>query len=265
MNVAGRTILLTGATGGIGAAIARAAVARGAALVLTGRQADVLDALAAEVRGRAIVADLAEPGAAAALAEQAGPVDVLIANAALPASGPVLEYTPEQIDRSVGVNLTVPIQLARALAPGMVERGAGHVVFMSSLSGKAATPGTSLYSATKFGLRGFASGLRQDLHGTGVGVSTVFPGFVRDAGMFHDTGTRLPKWVGTVSPGDVAESTLRAIEHDRAETDVAPFGLRAGSAFASLFPEAAARLARRLGSDVVSRRMGSSEAHRSRR
>ena len=98
-----------------------------------------------------------------------------MANAALPASGPIVDFSPEQIDRALDVNLRAPIQLTRALVPGMVERGAGHVVLVSSLSGKVASIGSSLYSATKFGLRGFASGLREDLHGTGVGVTVVFP------------------------------------------------------------------------------------------
>ena len=82
--------------------------------------------------------------------------------------------------------------LARELAERMVARGSGHLVFMSSLSGKVGTPRSPVYSATKFGLRGLAQSLREDLRPSGVGVSAIFPGFVRDAGMFHDTGTKLP-------------------------------------------------------------------------
>ena len=104
----------------------------------------------------------------------------------------------------------------------MAQRGRGHLVFISSLSGKAATPGSSVYSATKFGLRGFAQGLRGDLRGAGVGVSVVFPGFIRDAGMFAESGTELPAFVGTSTPEDVADGVLRAIERNRGEVDVAP-------------------------------------------
>lgn len=265
MNLAGRTVLITGATGGIGAALVRAAAARGASVVLTGRQADVLSDLAAQVGGRTIVSDLAEPGAAAALAQEAGPVDVLVANAALPASGAVLEFAPEEIDRALRVNLAAPIHLARALAPRMVDRRAGHLVFISSLSGKAATPGSAIYSATKFGLRGFAAGLRQDLRGTGVGVSVVFPGFVSDAGMFHDSGVKLPSTVRTVTPQDVAEATFRAVERDAGEVDVAPLALRLGAAFSGLFPETAAKLGRRMGSGVIAERLSTSDAHRAKR
>src|SRR5437016_5760449 len=107
--------------------------------------------------------------------------------------------------------------LAHALAPQMVARGSGHVLFMSSLAGKAATPGTALYNATKYGLRGFASALRADLRASGVGVSTVFPGFIRDAGMFAEAGVKLPPGVGTRSPEHVAQAVLAAIERNRGE------------------------------------------------
>ena len=114
--------------------------------------------------------------------------------------------------------------LARVLGERMVARRSGHIVFMSSLAGKVGTPRRSVYSATKFGLRGFAQSLREDLRPSGVGVSAIFPGFVRDAGMFHDTGTKLPPGVGTVSPEAVADAVVRAIERNRGEIDVAPVG-----------------------------------------
>ena len=99
-----------------------------------------------------------------------------MANAALPASGRIDDYTAEQLDRALAVNLAAPIHLAHELIPGMRERGRGHLVFINSMAGKVASPRSALYSATKFGLRGFAFSLRQDLEGTGVGVSSVFPG-----------------------------------------------------------------------------------------
>jgi uncharacterized protein len=137
--------------------------------------------------------------------------------------------------------------LARLLSDGMAARGGGQIVFVNSLSGKAATAGSSIYAATKFGLRGFAQGLREDLRPRGVGVSTVFPGFIRDAGMFHESGARLPGYIGTKTPEDVARAVVRAIERDRSEVDVAPLGLRLGAAFAGLAPEPAAIVQRRLG------------------
>ncbi|MBN9620613.1 MAG: SDR family NAD(P)-dependent oxidoreductase, partial [Actinobacteria bacterium] len=198
-QLAGARALVTGATGGLGQAIARGLRARGVDLVLTGRRVDVLQPLADELGGTAIAADLADPSGLDELAAAASPIDLLILNAALPGSGAVLDYTPEQIERALDVNVLAPALLARRFAPSMVERGHGHIVFVGSLSGKAVTAGTGIYSMTKFALRGLAHGLRQDLHGTGVGVSIVQPGFVRDAGMFADTGLQPPRGAGTVS------------------------------------------------------------------
>ena len=212
MQISGSTILLTGATGGLGHAIARTLNQRGGKLILTGRRTDVLEPLAAELGARALAIDLSDPAEVERLAAEAGDVDILVANAALPAAGRLETFTMQEIDRALDVNLRTPIALAHALAPTMVARGRGHLLFMSSLSGKSATPGTSIYNATKFGLRGFASALRADLRPDGVGVSAVFPGFIRDAGMFAEADVKLPSGVGTASPEDVARATVQAIE-----------------------------------------------------
>jgi short-subunit dehydrogenase len=255
MNLDGKRALVTGATGGLGQAIARALAAHGATLVLTGRRTDVLEPLATETGGRAIASDLSDPASVDTLLEEAGDLDVLVANAALPGSGPVLEYSVEEIDRALNVNLRAPILLARKLGERMVERGSGHLVFVSSLSGKAASPGAGIYCATKFGMRGFALGLREDLIGTGVGVSIVYPGFIRGAGMFAESGTKLPRFVGTKTPEQVAKAVVGAIEHDRAEASVAPLGMRAGTAFAALMPAAASAVQRRLGAQKIADQM----------
>ncbi|HEX6619382.1 MAG TPA: SDR family NAD(P)-dependent oxidoreductase [Solirubrobacteraceae bacterium] len=251
MILAGRTVLLTGATGGLGHAIARRLHAAGAVLMLTGRRAEVLEPLAAETGARSLAVDLADPEAVARLASECTDVDVLVSNAGLPGSGLLTSFSVDEIDRALAVNLRAPMVLARALTEHMVARGAGHLVFMSSLAGKVGTPRSSVYSATKFGLRGFAQSLREDLRPSGVGVSAIFPGFVRDAGMFHDTGTKLPPGVGTVSPQDVADAVVRAIERNRGEVDVAPVGLRAGAKAAGLAPDLAATVQRKLGGQRI--------------
>jgi short-subunit dehydrogenase len=259
------TVLLTGATGGIGQAVARALVARGARLLLTGRRSDVLEGLAGELGARALVADLAAASDVERLAAEAvrARVDVLIANAGMPASGEIRELDGDQVDRMLDVNLRAPIALAHRLAPMMAERGSGQLVFISSLSGQVASPASSLYSATKFGLRGFALGIREDLRRSDVGVSLVVPGFIRDAGMYADTGVELPAGVATRSPEQVAAGVIRAIERNPAEVYVAPLSLRLGAAFGSVAPAPAAVASRLMGSHRIAARL--SQAQRSQR
>jgi len=145
--------LVTGATGGIGQAIARMLAARGATVTVTGRRLEVLEPLANDISGRAIACDLSRREQVDRLIQEAGAVDMLIANAALPGAAELTDLTQEQIDGMLEVNLRAPIALARALVAPMVSRGRGHLVFISSLNGKAATPATSIYAAAKFGLR----------------------------------------------------------------------------------------------------------------
>jgi short-subunit dehydrogenase len=247
VQLSGARVLLTGATGGLGRAIARALHASGARLTLTGRRIDVLEPLAAEVAAASVAADLASAADVRRLLDQAGRVDVLIANAALPGAGYVLDYTEEEIDRVLDINLRAPIVMARHAARQMRERGTGQIVFIGSLSSKTASEQSAMYSATKFGLRGFAHGLRQDLHGTGVGVSLVLPGFVSEAGMFADTGARLERGIRTVTPQAVARGVLLAITRDRAEISVAPPELRIGAALGSIAPALSAAVQRHAG------------------
>jgi short-subunit dehydrogenase len=230
MDLSGRRALLTGATGGLGRAIAQALAERGARLALSARKREALEALAAELPGsghEVLPADLAEPDAAERLAAEAEGVDVLVANAGLPAAGRLADFSAEQVKRALRVNLEAPMLLARAIYPQMLERRSGHLVFVSSLSGKSASPRTSIYNATKFGLRGFALGLRTDLGPLGVGVSLVSPGFVREAGMFADAGAKPPPGMGTARPEQVGAAVVRAIERDKIEIAVAPFQQRA--------------------------------------
>jgi short-subunit dehydrogenase len=246
MELAGQKALLTGATGGLGRAIAAALAARGAKLSLSGRKAEALAALAAELPGeghRVLPSDLAEPGAAEQLAAEAGEIDVLVANAGLPGTGRLPEYTSERLEGTLRVNLEAPMHLARALEPGMVARGRGHMVFISSLSGKSATPLSSVYNATKFGLRGFALGLRADLDPLGIGVSIVSPGTIREAGMYADSGADPIPGLGTGSPQQVADAVVKAIEHNKVEITVAPIQQRLLAHFALANPSIATKVA----------------------
>ena len=245
MELNGRKVLLTGATGGLGRAIAKALASRGAKLVLSSRKADELDQLAGALGGTGhvtVVSDLADEGAALVLLEQAGDLDVLVANAGLPASGRLDSFSQDEIARAFRVNLESPVRMTRELLPGWQQRGSGHFLFVSSISGFAATPRASLYAATKFGLRGFALNLREDLRGSGIGVSVITPGAIRDAGMFAESGAAPPPGLGTGTPEQVANAVVRAIEHDKSEISVAPVRQRVLARFAMLAPEISGRL-----------------------
>ena len=229
----------------------------GPSLMLTGRRADVLEPLASEVGGRAIEADLSVPDAPERLLAEAGEVDVLVANAGLPGCGradvvlrrgarPRAERQPARAD-AAGARAR-PIRWSRAAA--------GTCCSCRRLSGRAGAPRSSVYSATKFGLRGFALALREDLAPKGVGVSVVLPGFIRDAGMFADSGAKLPPFVGTKRPEDVARAVVKAIEHNRAELDVAPLPLRAGALLAGLAPGPVGAIQRRLGATKTADSIG---------
>jgi short-subunit dehydrogenase len=244
MELAGRKALLTGATGGLGRAIARALAERGAVLSLSARKAEALEALAVELPGeghRVLPADLAEPDAAERLAAESGAVDLLVANAGLPGAGRLDDFEAEEVKRALRVNLEAPMLLARALYPAMIEKGSGQLVFIASLAGKAASPQSSIYNATKFGLRGFALGLRTDLGPKGVGVSLVSPGFIRDAGMFADAGAKPPPGLGTARPEQVGAAVVKAIEADRVEIAVAPLQQRFMAHFGMVSPSIAVR------------------------
>jgi short-subunit dehydrogenase len=259
MQLRGSTVLITGATGGLGAAIAQALHERGARLVLTGRRTAVLEPLAAELGAVAVAADLAQASDVQRLADEHPDVDAVVHNAALPASGPLDDFSLEELDRAIQVNLRAPIALTRLLLPAMKARGAGHHVYVSSMSAKVPTADASLYAATKLGLRGFSQGLRPELAPLGIGVSTVFPGFVRDAGMFADTGVRLPPGVGTSSPEQVAAGVVRALERDRGEVDVAPLGVKASGVLNGLFPGVPARIAAKVDGGRVGGEMAAAQ------
>ena len=255
MRIEGKTALLTGATGGLGQAIARTLAERGARLVLSARKPEALEELARRLPGdhRVAGADLGEEGAAERLVQDAGEVDVLVANAALPAGGRLERFSQGDLTAALRVNLEAPVKMARDLVPAMRERGSGHLVFISSLQGKVAFANSSIYTATKFGLRGFSLALRDELWGSGVGVSVILPGFIREAGMFADSGAKAPPGLGTSSPREVGEGVVLAIERNSAEVQVAPLLQRLGAAFAHRRPHLASRITRRNAAQVADR------------
>lgn len=248
MKIKGSSVLITGASGGLGAAITRELARRGAQLTLTARREELLRDLAATTGADVLVADLADRGDVVRLNDAAADVDVLVLNAGVGGDTVVEDESVEHVDAVIDVNLRAPIQLAVAFAQRHLDAGTpAQIVLVGSLSGLAATPNTRMYNATKFGLRGFAHSLRQDLEGRGIGVSLVSPGFIRDAGMFAEGDIELPPGVRTKAPSDVAAAVVRAIEHDPAEVFVSPIELRLGATLATVAPALSAAIQRRLG------------------
>jgi len=256
MEISAGHAVVTGATGGLGQAISRRLHRDGARLTLTARRSAILEPLAAELGAHVIAADLADPDSVARLAGLITDADVLVANAGLEAADDLVDLSPEAIARIVSVNLQAPAVLAAAVAPHMAGRGRGHIVFISSMAGKVATQGNGpLYTATKWGLRGLSLALREELRPRGVGVSTIFPGPIRDAGMFADSGVELPRSIHSNTPGEVADAVASAIARDRAEVDVAAALVRFGGLIGGVAPGFVAATARRQGADAVRRSM----------
>ncbi|HYM95881.1 MAG TPA: SDR family NAD(P)-dependent oxidoreductase [Candidatus Sulfotelmatobacter sp.] len=252
-DLRGKTVLLTGASSGLGPHIARRLHRAGAKFVLSARNQPALKKLAKELgESRVVAADLSLPDEPVRLAKEAGHVDVLVSNAGLPASGPLSGYTIEQLDRALAVNLRAGIVLAHELAPAMVKRKSGHMVFMCSVAGKLPTAAATLYHTTKYGLRGFGLALREELWGTGVGVSLVYPTFVSQAGMWAETGLKVNPMAGEVSPDQVAQAVWTAITKNRGEVDVAPLQVRAGFVAQALAPALYAMVSRSTGATRAS-------------
>lgn len=209
-------------------------------VVGTGRRKAELDALAAAIDGEVIVADLADRADLDRLCSGLDDIDVLVANAGL-GDPDDLVYTPEAIDHVLDVNLRAPMLLSTAFADARAGRP-GHIVLVGSLQGLTALPECRLYSATKFGLRGFSLSLRQDLAEVGIGVTHLAPGFIRDAGMFAESGIDLPPGVRTRAPEEVGELTVKAIRENKGEVFVSPPELRFLSAVGGLTPGLTAKV-----------------------
>jgi 3-oxoacyl-[acyl-carrier protein] reductase len=180
----GKSALVTGASGGIGAGIARALHAQGAIVVLSGTRRDALDALAAELNERVHVcpADLADPAAADTLIEQAesaaGALAILVNNAGLTRDRLALRITDDDWNAVLDVDLAAPFRLARATLRGMLRRRAGRIINIGSIVGATGNPGQANYAAAKAGLIGLTKALAQEVASRGITVNAVAPGFI---------------------------------------------------------------------------------------
>lgn len=247
-RLSGASVLLTGASSGIGHATAVALAAKGARLTVTGRDRERLERLAADVGARAVAADLADPGATDRLAEAVlaeGVPDVVVHNAGVGHVGAADSTGHDVLDRLVRVNLASVVQLTRALLPAMRPRG-GHLVFVTSIAAHLGVPEESAYAATKAALAVYAASLRSELSGDGIRVTEVAPGIV-DTEFFARRGApyerRFPRPMPAVK---VADRLVAAVEQDRAQV-VVPTWLRLPIALRSVAPNLYARMESRWG------------------
>lgn len=213
--------VVTGASRGIGLATSRALRARGARVAMLARGEEELRARAAEVGGEPFVADVTDAtsvaGAIDAFAEQAEGLDLLIANAGVLHYAPFAEQPLEDAEAMVRVNVLGTIYTVKAALPHLLDQASGHVVVLSSGAGLRSFPWGAVYGATKAADRLFAEALRHELSGTGVSVTTVYPGEIA-TGITSHQRDRLPDWRATdeelpVEP--LAEAILEAVEEDR--------------------------------------------------
>ncbi len=213
---AGTRVLVTGASKGIGAALATAFADRGATVGLVARS----ESNATDLPGdghTALVADVTDPASLGAAVGRFGRVDVVVANAGVAHYQSFSELTPERADQMTEVNWTGTLLTVRAVLPGMLERGSGHIVVVSSGAGFRAFPQASVYGATKAAQRAFSEALRHELAGTGVSVTTVFPGEIKSQLHAHERDT-MPSWykADEAAPAEeLATRVVDAVVHDR--------------------------------------------------
>ena len=219
-SAAGKRVLITGASSGVGAALARALAAQGAVVGLIARRRDRLAEVLADCQNAAPestmwVADLADAPAVGPLALQAwdtlGGVDVLVNNAAIPKRRAVTALDPDEVEAVMRVNFFAPMRMTLAVLPRMLERGRGTIVNVSSVGGRLGIIHESAYSASKFALCGWSEAMAVDLHGTGVSVKLIEPGPV-DTEIWDQPDNEEPIYDGPkFTPEEVADGIVAAL------------------------------------------------------
>ena len=219
-DLSGKTALVTGASGGIGGAIARALHRQGAAVLLAGTRQAALEALAVELgeRARIHVADLADPAAADALVKDAeatlGKLDILVNNAGLTRDGLAVRMKDEDWQKVLDVDLTAGFRLARGALRGMMRRRFGRIIGISSVVGVVGNAGQANYAAAKAGMIGLSKALAAEVASRGITVNCVAPGFIASAMTDALTPEQKARIAGAIpmgrlgAPEDVAASVV---------------------------------------------------------
>lgn len=241
----GSVAIITGASRGIGRSVARAAAARGARVGLIARDAsDLADVARACGGGAVAVCDVSARAevdvAVASLETELGPCTILVNNAGAGAYRSIADTDVEVFENLMRVNYFGALYVTKAVLPGMLARGRGHIVNVASIVGRIAAPMEGAYSASKFAMAAFNDSLAMEVHAKGIGVSLVNPGPVA-TDFFDARGTPyMRKFPKAVSPDKVADAVMAAVEHNRAEQFV-PAWLRIPVALKVLVPSLYAR------------------------
>jgi short-subunit dehydrogenase len=274
-EISGANALVTGGSGGIGAHIARALARAGANVVVSGRREQALASVVAElreigVRAEAVTAELNQRAQVEGLIGRSeaalGPLDLLINNAGVEEASSFTRYTRDELTSMIDVNLTAPLLLTHRVLSGMLERGRGHVVFISSVAGKQGPAYQVPYAAAKAGLIAITQSLRAQYVDSPVGFSVICPGFVAGDGMYQrmlEEGISSNRLMGSTTVDRVAASVIDAVRCDRPEVIESGGPLRPLLALAALAPRAPEWVMARIGATELFRRAAASRGRAS--
>jgi short-subunit dehydrogenase len=241
----GKVVLLTGGSRGIGPIVAEALGKKGADIALAARSESGLQDVATRlsefgIKTLVLPVDLGQPShrekLIAFVLKVFGEIDILVNNAGLETEGAYTDLSWPSIRETIEVNLIAPMALTHIVLPEMIKRKAGHIVNVASIAAKSGAPYAAVYSGTKAGLAEWTRALRLELAGTGVHFSTIFPGYVREVGMFAKFGIKSPWLIGSCAPTQVAKAVIHAIERGNLETIVNSRPLRYAFMLSELSP-----------------------------
>jgi short-subunit dehydrogenase len=263
-GIGGRVAVVTGASRGLGRAIAQTLFDHGMKVVISARGADELAEAQklmdrAGTRSLAVPSDVTKPADRVALLDATrakfGAVDVLINNAGTDHPEFFADADFGRIEHMVDLNIVALMAMTQLVLPEMIARHSGHVVNIASVAGLAPVPYAAVYSATKHAVIGFSQSIRYEVAEHGVGVSVVCPGFVRDAGLYHENSSNTDRQQPTVSPEEVGDAVVSAITADRGRVVVSPTAVKLAPLLTALSPGLTYFASRRTGADGAMRGM----------
>lgn len=263
MDLAGKTAIVTGASRGLGPHIAKTLAAKGVKIVALARNIKGLETTKSEINlsgqnCNIISFDLTQINKLEFLVNDIwgkyGPIDILINNAGIENYQHFDHLTKDMLSDIISTNLRSPLELTRCLLPKMINQKSGHIINIASLAGKKGVAYNSVYSASKAGLLMWSDALRQEYKNSPIDISVICPGFVSDAGMFHDGKLDAPKLLGTSSPQKVANAVIKALSKGSCEIIVNSGPIKPLLALGQISWKLADKITRLFGVPALSRK-----------